>query len=384
MNIGKLKIQHLHILFILLTIVTTVQVIIASIGQPFPRYGNYIIFTRSFEHLINHQNMYLDYPGVQNDLFKYSPGFATLMAPFFYLPDWLGFLLFQLLNVGVFLYGIKKIAPDPGTHKFILLYLLLEVGKALTYCQTNLLIAGLLILAFDALERRKVLWGTLFITLTVYIKLFGIVAYALWFLYPRKGQFIGYAILWNILLACIPLIVVSPEQLIIQYRNWYDLLVMDHGGSTGISFAGWVQAFSEIQFNKNWITIPAVFIFCIPLLKTSAYKHELFRKFLLASILIWVVIFNHKGESATYIIALSGVAIWYFSQQKKSINYILLWLGFLFTTAAGIDLITPGWIIREYMTPFSVEAIGCSLIWLKLIYDQITTQYPVHAEATIK
>jgi hypothetical protein len=354
---------------------TTIQVIIASIGQPIPRYGNYIIFTRSFEHLIHNQNLYIEFPGIQNDLFKYSPAFATLMAAFFYLPDWLGFLLFQLLNITLFLYAVKKISPDNETNKYILIYLLLEVAKALTYCQTNLLIAGLLILAFDALEKRNILWGTLFITLTVYIKLFGIVAYALWFLYPKKGQFIAAAISWNVLFAFMPLIVVNPEQLFTQYQNWYNLLLMDHGGSTGISFAGWVQAFSGIELNKNLITIAAALLFCIPLIKTSCYQYGLFRKFFLASILIWVVIFNHKGESATYIIALSGVAIWYFLQEKNSINYILIWLGFLFTTAAGIDLITPGWIIRKYVNPYSVEAIGCSLIWLKLVYDQITMRH---------
>ena len=51
---------------------------------------------------------------------------------------------------------------------------------------------------------------------------------------------------------------------------------------------------------------------------------------LLASIMIWVVIFNHRAESPTFIIAITGVALWYYAQQQKPENYVLLVLAFVF------------------------------------------------------
>jgi hypothetical protein len=263
-GITKIKLRYLYVAFILLTIATSVQVIIASFGQAFPRYGNYIIFSQSFEHLLGNLNLYEAYPGIQNDLYKYSPAFSVLMAPFYYLPKWLGFTCFQLLNTGIFLLGIRKIVPDTKQQQFVLIYLLLEVGKALTYCQTNLLITGLLLLAFYSLEKGKIIWATLFITLTVYIKIFGILAYTLWLFYPKKSAFIKYTILWNLVFLIMPLLLISPDQLIWQYQNWFTLLRSDHDGSIGISFAGWLQNLLRLNISKNAVLITGILLFCLP------------------------------------------------------------------------------------------------------------------------
>jgi len=62
-------------------------------------YGNYLIFKNSFLHLIRSQDLYVLYPELKIDLFKYSPTFALLFFPFAYLPDALGMVLWNLLSV---------------------------------------------------------------------------------------------------------------------------------------------------------------------------------------------------------------------------------------------------------------------------------------------
>jgi hypothetical protein len=90
---------------------------------------------------------------------------------------------------------------------------------------------------------------------------------------------------------------------------------------------------------------------------------------MLASALIWVVIFNHKGESPTYIVALTGVAIWYFTQPANKTNTILIWLTLIFTSFSSTDLITPYWIARTYVEPYSVKAVFCTIVWVKIVAE---------------
>ena len=45
-------------------------------------YGNYLIFKNSFLHLIRSQDLYVLYPELKIDLFKYSPTFALLFFSF--------------------------------------------------------------------------------------------------------------------------------------------------------------------------------------------------------------------------------------------------------------------------------------------------------------
>ena len=265
---------------------------------------------------------------------------------------------------------------------FLFLFLLLEFGISMTWVQTNVLITALIILAFTSLENKKPLWASLFIVLTVYIKIFGIVALVLGIFYPDKVRFILYVIFWTVLFAILPLIVVTKSDLIQQYHNWIDLLRWDHEASYGVSFIGLVHSWFNLDISKIGTVMVAALVFCIPLLKFSCYKLYHFRLQILASLLIWIVIFNHRGESPTYIISLAGVGIWYFSQPTGTTNKTLLWLCLIFTSFTSTDLITPGWITEKYVDTYSIKAVFSIIIWVKLIVDLMTRpQILAHAEA---
>jgi hypothetical protein len=259
--------------------------------------------------------------------------------------------------------------------KFIFLFILLELAISLSMTQTNALMAGLIILAFTYLEEDKVFVATFLIALTVFIKLFGFVAFALWFLYPHKWKFILYSLFWVAVLTYVPLLVVSPAELHQQYQNWLVLLKNDHDASYGASFIGWIHSWFGIDLPKVGTVAVAAVVFCIPLIRTKLYNLYTYRLHMLASILIWIVIFNHKAENPTYIIALAGVAIWYFSQQPTIANKTLLLLALIFTSFSSTDLITPGWIAEKYVEPFALKAIFCCIIWFKLNFDLLTNRF---------
>ncbi len=64
----------------------------------YTHYNNYLIFKQSFFHLIEHKDLFAFYPNEYYDLYKYTPTFALLMAPFAYLPNLAGLILWNILN----------------------------------------------------------------------------------------------------------------------------------------------------------------------------------------------------------------------------------------------------------------------------------------------
>jgi hypothetical protein len=177
-----------------------------------------------------------------------------------------------------------------------------------------------------------------------------------------------------ILLLLLPALFVSPSQLIFLYESWGNLLLMDYESSSGISVMGWLHSWFHFTPPGNLITLAGIIIFCIPLFLVKRYTEFMFRLLVLCSLLIWVIIFNHKAESATFIIATCGVALWYFSQERSYVNLTLLLLAFIFTCLSPTDLFPSG-VRTNFVIPYTLKAVPCILIWLKIIYEMVTSSY---------
>lgn len=359
---------------LLIVIIITAQSIYAPVkffentGVQITQYNNYIIFKQSFFHLIHQKDLYCLYPQEHWDLYKYSPAFALLMAPMAMLPDFAGLLLWNLLNAFVLLWAFRQL-PNLAERKKLLLtaFVLLELITSLQNEQSNALIAGLIILAFIQMEKKNVLWATLFIVLTVVIKLFGLAAFALFLFYPDKIKTAIYTLGWIIFFTIIPLVAVEVNQLLFLYKSWWQLLQNDHSVSYGLSVAGWLYTWFGLNL-KNFTVIAGAFLFCIPLIRFQLYKQFRFRALFLSSVLLWVVLFNHKAESPTFIIAVTGAALWYFYQKQNTVNLALLILAFVLTVLSPTDLF-PKSIRDNYVIPYVLKAVPCILIWFKLLAD---------------
>jgi len=117
----------------------------------------------------------------------------------------------------------------------------------------------------------------------------------------------------------------------------------------------------------------------LPLIKFKNFENFGFRFLYLASILIWSVIFNHKAESPTYVIAILGVAIWYFSQRKKIENLALLVFAFIFTSLSPTDIF-PKFLRDLLVIPYVLKAVPCIFIWVKLTYELLFDKFELSEE----
>lgn len=368
------KPSYIAILLLLITLGITAQSFLKQqktfddSGLKYQHYNNYVIFKQSFFHLLEQKDLYQLYPQEHWDLYKYSPSFAVLMAPMSLLPDGVGLYVWNSLNVLVLFFALWKLPGQSSkTRLYMLGFILLELITSTQNSQSNALIAGLLIFALIFLERNQVSLAALFIVLTVFIKLFGLVAFALFLLYPNKAKAAAYTIGWTLLLAALPLAFVPFDYLVFLYKSWLNLLQTDHGISTGISVAGWLSTWFGVEA-KTGVVLLGVLLFCLPLLNYKAFKEWNYKLLFLSSILIWVIIFNHRAESATYVIAVSGVAIWFFSQRQKPENVVLVLLAFVFTVLSPTDLF-PKYIRVNYVVPYVLKAVPCILIWAKIIFE---------------
>jgi len=363
-------------LFVIIVIAASLQSFLggttyfSGIELPYTKYNNYLIFKHSFYHLLEERNLYILHPHAHHDLYKYSPTFALLFGVIAWMPDIAGLIVWNAVNAFVLIAAVYVI---PGINKktagIICLFVLVELLTSLQNEQSNGLMAGLIIFTYVFLEKRKYWMAAFCVVFSVYIKLFGLVALALYLLYPGKPKLAATLLLWVTVFTLLPLIVNSPLQLIAQYGNWWEMLQNDHADSIGISVAGLFQTWFGVNGSgKTMIMVAGIVLFCIPLVRLDQYNNNLFRRLILASVLIWVVIFNHKAESPTFIIAVAGVAIWYFTQQSSTVNIVLLVSTLVFTSLSSTDLF-PYFIRKEYFEPYAIKALPCLLVWLKINLD---------------
>lgn len=378
MNSSRLNLKNVHtnpftlgILLIVIVLAISLQryllpeKVFVPGGNAYTQYNNYVIFKQSFHHLVEGNDLYKLYPEEHWDLYKYSPTFALLMAPLAILPDFPGLFAWNLLNVLLLFFALKKL-PVKSDKSFLLMmaFIALEMFNATQSSQSNCLITAMLILAFLSMERSNLLISTLLIVGTVFIKIFGIVAFALFLFYPGKKKAILFSLGWTILFLALPLVACSPSGLLAQYQSWFHLLAYDHSTWDGLSVSGLISRWFAVDVKNITLLLGATF-FLLPLLRIDEFRKPGYRMNFLASILIWIVIFNHRAESATFIIAVTGVAIWYFTQKRNWLNTSLLILCFVLTILSPTDIFPK--VLREnYVAPYALKALPCILIWIKI------------------
>ncbi|HWB94458.1 MAG TPA: hypothetical protein VG605_21535, partial [Puia sp.] len=158
------------------------------------------------------------------------------------------------------------------------------------------------------------------------------------------------------------------------YQSWLHLLLNDRSASVGLSVLGLLNSWFHLSVSKNCVTLAGLALLLLPLIHTRRYTDVTFRLLYLASVLIWMVIFNHKAESPTYIIVASGVAIWYFSQRPDAVNRVLLIAAFFLIEMSVSDLV-PAPLRNGFIRPYGIKAVMGIVIWFVIFYEQITLRY---------
>ncbi|WP_425290913.1 glycosyltransferase family 87 protein [Spirosoma linguale] len=331
--------------------------------------NNYQIFYYSLHHLIDGKDLYLLYPAEYSDHYHYAPTFAALFAPIFALPFSVGLFLWHLLFTAVWVYAVYRMPLTHNQKVVAYWFSVQELFTSLVNSQTNPLIAALSLFAFISFEKRQPFWAAFFIIVGFNIKIYSLVAAALFLLYPQKLRFLAYLLLWGVVLGLLPLLFTSPDQLVWQYENWVRQLLLksDYDKWANTSIHKLVHLTISPDISTSTIIGAGVVLFCTVYRRIQVFSERWFKMLLLASVLIFQVIFNPVAESPTYIIAVTGVMIWWFYCPKTWLDRALLISCLVLTVLSPSDIF-PRFLRQLLVTPYALKALPCVLIWFRLLY----------------
>ena len=345
-------------------------------------HNNFLIFRGVFWHTWQQTSLFTPYPAEYNDMNHYGPLFSVIIAPFSVVPEWLGLVLWCVF-LSLFLYvAVRRSDMSRYQQVFIFWFCAHELLTALFMQQFNIAIAAIIVLAFFLIERERDAEAAFFIVVGTLVKLYGVVGLAFFFFSRHKVRFVLSLVVWSVVLFALPMVISSPGYVIGQYQEWYVSLMEKNadnmfGAGTNISLLGLIRKVSGCAaYSDLCVIIPGLIAFAIPYLRFSQYRHTAFRQTLLASVLMFVVLFSTGSESSGYIIPFVGIVIWFTAApwHRTKWDITLLVFAFVLSSMSPSDLF-PAYLRKEWVQPYALKALPVTLIWLKLCYEMCVRDY---------
>lgn len=336
-------------------------VIVVSIQATLNHTNNFETFRTSWFDLLEGRDPYG--PSARHqDFFKYSPTFAVLFAPLAILPFWAGVLLWNALNAGVLYWALGRLLGHRQAFAARVLVLLDTVG-AMQNVQSNALVAGLMLMACADLDTRRELRAAIAIGIGTAVKLFPVVAatYAIFRPY-RVPRFALLSTAAGVALIALPLLVVSPTELGALYHSWRALQqvdALDRGHSIMQQLHLWLGYSAP-----NWpVQLLGAGVLLAPLVRISCWGIRRFRLLYLASLLMFCVLFNHKAESPTFVVAITGVALWWAVVAPTRLSWAALVIVVVGTILSSSDAM-PRAIQEGFFEPYRLKILPVLLVWI--------------------
>jgi hypothetical protein len=347
----------------LLLIYTTAVIVVTIQRGVFGFPNDYAIFRASFWNLIANRDLYTLRLDQAHDYFKYSPSFALLFAPFAVLPFTVGLFCWNLVNaLAIFLALRLLLPPDQSAIARALVFL--PMLRSMQSAQSNALVAALIVFAFVSYERGWLWRGATAVALGAVIKIFPLAAAT--FALPRRDRVraILMVLASTTVLILLPLIVISPTGLLAQYRSWSALEKVE-GTLVGSSAMALLR-----DAGIDWPAWPvqllaAVIVIGVLVLRARDWNIRSVRLQFLGLVLVFCVVFNHRAERQSAVIALSGMVIWFLASPRSTWRAAFATAVYLLVTVTGSDLV-PG-AIKQILSAEMRFTIPLTALWLVML-----------------
>lgn len=361
-------------------LVAAASAIAKYLGGPL-KYNNYLIFKNVFVNTLSERNIYSYYPDAHFDANHYGILFSVIIAPFALLPDWFGMVLWNVANAAIFTYAIHKL-PFPNQYKAFFAWLCLqEFITAAVSLQFNIALTGLLMLSAVYVYERKEAKSAFAILVGFFVKLYGIAGLSSFFFMKNKMRFIGSFIAIAILFFILPMLISSPEFGLMSYADWFQSLSEKNmsnqvlGNRQDYSLMGIVRRISGAEISNLTFLLPGIVLFGLPYIRIKQYKNLAFQMMILASTLLFIVLFSSGSESPTFIIAVSGVMLWFLMQKEKTAVDIALLVFVIILTCFSFSDLFPKSIKENYIMKYSLKALPCCVVWFRVCYELMTKDF---------
>jgi hypothetical protein len=348
----------------LLLVIYVSAVLIVTIQRGVYGFPNdFAIFRASFWNLIENKDLYVLRLDQAHDYFKYSPSFALLFAPFAILPFGAGLFFWNLVNaLGIF-FALRLLLPREESALAQVL-VALPTLRSIQSSQSNALVAALIIVAFVSYERGWLWRGAVAIALGTVTKIFPLAALSFALPRPDRMRAILITVLSTAILIAFPLLVISPGALAAQYRSWG---VLERGE------AGFVGSSAMELFRDTGITWPAwpvqviaaAIVLAVLIRRMRDWNDRNLRLQFLGFVMVFCVVFNHRAERQSAVIALSGMVIWYVASPRAVWRTALFAIVYFLVAVSGTDLVPPA--VKHILAPETRFSIPLTILWLVLL-----------------
>jgi hypothetical protein len=330
--------------------------------------------------VLERKNLYDFYPGIYLYQNHYGPTFSFIIAPFALLPDAVGMALWSLTSAGMLYYAIHQLPLEKKSVKVVLSIVLLEMSGSLQSQQFNTILCASIVLSFVYMMKGRVGIASFFISGGLLVKLYGIVGLMFTPIARKFRSTVVWMCIAMIVLVCIPMLYSDTSFILQSYLDWYHRLLGKNNenimtnltdGMQDISLMGMIRRMTGFNALSNvYFLLPASILSLLPLIKKSCFIENRFRLLYLAQVLIGVVIFSTSAESPTYVIAVTGFAIWFASSGQERPKWMggMLLLLFVLTILSSTDLF-PAYVRNVWIKPFALKALPCVLAWLVITYQ---------------
>ena len=336
-------------------------VVVVSLQASAHHNNNFEIFRTAWANLIAGRDLYGANPS-HHDFYKYSPTFALLFAPFALVPFTVGILLWNAVNALALYWSIGRVL-EPGPALGVRAIVFLDMVGSMQNVQSNALSAGLMIMAFGFLHDRRETRAALAIAVGTAIKIFPVVAGAFAVFRPyRLPRFVLIGAAVALLFVAAPLLVIPPAELVAQYRSWGAISGTD-AAMRGYSVMEQVHLWTGVDW-PNWpVQLAGALTLLAPLTRISRLGVKRFRLLFLASVLMFCVLFNHKAESPSFVVAAAGVAIWFVVSRRDWLAWTAFALFLVGTVLSASDAM-PEALQQRFFEPYRFKTVPVLVIWM--------------------
>jgi len=350
-------------------------------------YNNFLLYAGVFRHVVACTDLYAFYPSEHLYQNHYGPTFSLVIAPFTLPPRVIGMVCWGLANALSLGYAILRLPMTERARLTVAAIVLVEMTGAIQNQQFNPMLTAWVLLAFVWMGEGRAFPPALLIAGGALVKLYGILGVLF---IPFRGRYRAMAAALAVataLLVCLPMLYSDPEFILRSYGDWYLRLLGKNSenirtnltdGMQDLSAMGLVRRVSGWTGMSNlWVVVPGGLLTLAPLWRRDMYADARFRLAYLAQVLIGIVIFSTASESPTYVIAVTGFAIWYAGLASPSPAQVaLLVLVVVLTILSPTDLF-PRSIKKAWVNRYALKALPCVLAWLAITRDLLWRLRPV-------
>jgi hypothetical protein len=335
-------------LFLLAAIVVSVQRLVLG------KHRVFLLYREAFYDLIAGRNLYVDRSADFLDYFRYSPTFALAFAPLALLPVPVGLVLWNSLNAMALYAALRALLPERQA-RVAQLIVLADLVRSMQSSQMNALLTALIIAACLAYAKDQVWRGALAVDFGAFAKIFPAIAGVFALLSPARVRAVLALVAVGVVMLVLPAMVVGPAELIQQYQWWREI-----GPGQSKPWFSLMDALN-VWTGRAWPVLPiqlaGVVLLLLPVaLRRDAWRDAAWQRLLLCSLLVFSVLFNHRAETPSYIIAVSGVAIWFAAGPRTTLPVVVLALTLLLATVGTSDL-TPKDVREQILEPWRAKVI---------------------------